>query len=150
AYSPDGRRIVSGSRDWTVKVWDAATGQDLLTLKGHTQPVSSMAYSPDGRRILSCADNAPRVWEAATGQDLLTLKGHTSEVSSVAYSPDGRRVFASDSKGKVLAWDATTGHLLPDPPALIPAGRTSAVHGNRRAVADGPLVRIERILTPDE
>ena len=50
AFSPDGRRIVSGSYDKTVKVWDAATGQEMLTLKGHTA-VYSVAFSPDGRRI---------------------------------------------------------------------------------------------------
>ena len=53
AFSPDGKRIVSGSRDKTVKVWDAATGQETLTLKGHTGSVSSVAFSPDGKRIVS-------------------------------------------------------------------------------------------------
>jgi hypothetical protein len=117
--------------------------------------VSSVAYSPDGARILSGGGelNKPgelKVWDAGAGPDLLWLKGHTDAVLSVAYSPDGKRVFGSNSKGKVLAWDAVTGHLLPDPPAHIPAGRTSAVHGNRRAVAVGPLVRVERILTAEE
>ena len=55
AYSPDGTRIVSGSEDKTLKVWDARTGQDLLTLKGHTGSVSSVAYSPDGSQIASAA-----------------------------------------------------------------------------------------------
>ena len=53
AFSPDGKRIVTGSGDQTVKVWDADTGQEVLTLKGHTAQVTSVAFSPDGKRIVS-------------------------------------------------------------------------------------------------
>jgi WD40 repeat protein len=150
-YSPDGRRIVSGSWDRTLKVWDPVTGQDLLTLEGHTLPVSSVAYSPDGKRIVSGnADSTLKVWAVPPGKELLYLKGPQNRVSVVAYSPDGKRVFAADRQGKVLAWDAATGKLLPDAPKARLAGNSAAVHGNRRACADGPLVRLERILTPDE
>jgi len=52
AFSPDGKQIVSGSRDTTVRRWDAATGQQLLpALEGHTGGVSSVAFSPDGKQI---------------------------------------------------------------------------------------------------
>jgi hypothetical protein len=151
AYSPDGKRIVSGSHDNTLKVWDAQTGQDLLALRGHTGWVTSVAYSPNAKRIVSGSlDNTLKVWDAPAGQDLLFLKGHTSAVTSVAFSRNGKRVFGRDERGKVLAWDAANGMLLPDAPSAIPASRSVAVHGNRRACADGNLVRIERILSPDE
>ncbi|EMD30754.1 hypothetical protein CERSUDRAFT_120326, partial [Gelatoporia subvermispora B] len=53
-FSPDGTRIVSGSRDNTIRIWDASTGQALLEpLEGHTDVVSSVAFSPDGTRIVS-------------------------------------------------------------------------------------------------
>jgi len=69
AYSPDGRRIVSGSGDNTVRLWDAASGKPIgPPLQGHTNFVSSVAYSPDGRRIISGSDdNSLRLWDAASG-----------------------------------------------------------------------------------
>ncbi len=70
AFSPDGRRIVSGSFDDTIKVWDATTGQESLTLKGHTNYVWGAAFSPDGRRIVSGSkDNTIKVWDATTRQE---------------------------------------------------------------------------------
>ena len=79
AFSPDGKRIASASQDRTVKVWDARTGQETLTLKGHTDVVSgSVAFSPDGKRLASASeDGTVKVWDAGTGQEILTLKGHT-------------------------------------------------------------------------
>ena len=100
AFSPDGKRLVSASEDETVKVWDAATGQETLTLKGHTDRVASVAFSPDGKRLVSASwDKTVKVWDAATGQEILTLKGHTGHVVSVAFSPDGKRL-ASASCGR--------------------------------------------------
>ena len=66
AFSPDGKRIVSGSDDNTVKVWDADKGTETLTLKGHTDQVTSVAFSPDGKRIVSGSwDKTVKIWEAS-------------------------------------------------------------------------------------
>jgi hypothetical protein len=70
AFSPDGRRIVSGSDDNTLKVWDATSGQETLTLKGHTRAVWCVAFSPDGRRIVSGSwDKTLKVWDATSRQE---------------------------------------------------------------------------------
>jgi WD40 repeat protein len=64
AFSPDGKRLVSGSEDQTLKVWDLATGQALLTLRGHQDGVRTVAFSPDGRRIASATRSEVRLWDA--------------------------------------------------------------------------------------
>ncbi|MBK8045232.1 MAG: hypothetical protein IPK21_22845 [Haliscomenobacter sp.] len=53
AYSPDGKRLASGSFDNTVKIWDVDSGMAILTLQGHADLVFSVAYSPDGKRLAS-------------------------------------------------------------------------------------------------
>jgi len=109
-YSPDGTRIVSGSNDNSLKVRDAAMGQETLTLTGHEGPVNSVAYSPDAKRIVSgSSDKTLKVWDAATGQKTLTLTGHEGPVNSVAYSPDGTRIVSGSWDNTLKVWDAVTG-----------------------------------------
>jgi WD40 repeat protein len=52
-FSPDGRRLVTGSSDFTIKLWDTATGREVFTLRGHTGGVACLAFSPDGLRLAS-------------------------------------------------------------------------------------------------
>jgi tRNA A-37 threonylcarbamoyl transferase component Bud32 len=113
AISGDGRRIISAGEYRTVKVWDAATGQALRILRGHTRETYSVAISGDGRRIVSADEyGTVKVWDAATGQEKLTLRGHTSNVKSVAISADGRRIASGGGYGTIKVWDAATGQAL--------------------------------------
>src|SRR5260370_12061219 len=61
AFSPDGRRVVSGSHDGTLRLWDAASGAELHCLRGHENSVNSVAFSPDGRPVVTaaCEDKPP-------------------------------------------------------------------------------------------
>ena len=110
ALSPDGKRIVSGSRDKTIKVWDAQTGRCEQTLQGHQSGVLSLALSPDGKRIVSGSnDNSIKVWDAQTGRCEQTLQGHVDWVMSVALSPDGKRIVSGSNDNSIKVWDAQTG-----------------------------------------
>ncbi|HEV3236899.1 MAG TPA: hypothetical protein VGZ25_07915, partial [Gemmataceae bacterium] len=93
----------------TLKVWDAATGQDTLTLRGHSRAVQSVAWSGDGKRIVSASwDNTLMVWDAITGQDTLTLKEPKAPVRSVAWSRDGKRIVSGSDDKTLTMWEAIT------------------------------------------
>jgi WD40 repeat protein/serine/threonine protein kinase len=107
AFSPDGHRLASSS-GFDVKTWNAQTGKELLTFKGHTSDVNGIIFSPDGKRLASTSqDDTLRVWDAQAGQELLTLTGHTGGVGGVAFSPDGKRLASGAADGTVTIWDAT-------------------------------------------
>jgi len=115
AFSPDGKVIASGSRDNKVKLWDAATGNQLRSLESHTVGVFSVAvaFSPDGKVIASgSGDKTIKLWDAATGKQLRSLEGHTGNVSSVAFSPDGKVIASGSWDYTVKLWDAATGKQL--------------------------------------
>jgi WD40 repeat protein len=106
AWSPDSTRIVSGSYDGTVRIWDAVTGELQQTLTGHTDYVESVAWSPDSTRIVSGSrDKTVRIWDAVTGELQQTLTGHTDWVRSVAWSPDSSRIVSGGDDNTVRIWD---------------------------------------------
>ena len=97
-FSPDGTRLVTGSYDKTVKIWNPATGEELCQLRGHTDRVSSVCFSPDGAKIVSGSwDEKVLIWDAASGEHLCSLKVDNS-VGSIAYSPDGSKLAAAHYK----------------------------------------------------
>lgn len=110
AWSPDGKRIASSGQDGTVQVWDAATGQTLVTYKGHISAhgtknwVYALAWSPDGQRIASGGtDKTVQIWDARSGKTLQIFRKHTATIYAVAWSPNGKYL-ASSGGGKVYMW----------------------------------------------
>ena len=111
SFSPDGKRLVSGSNDKTVKVWDVQTGRELMTLRGYPENVYDARFSPDGKRI-ACAGGWYGniiVWDAETGETLKTLTGHTGDVWSLAFNPDGKRIVSGSRDRTIKVWDVETG-----------------------------------------
>jgi len=112
AVTADGRLALAAARG-EVKVWDLTTGQELRTLRGHSEWVNSVAVSADGRLALSGSrDGKVKVWDLTSGQELRPLAGHAGEVNSVAVSADGRLALSGSRDGKVKVWDLTSGQEL--------------------------------------
>jgi WD40 repeat protein len=113
AFSPDGRHILSGSSDRTLRLWELSTGRCLRTFEGHTGQVKSVSLSPDGRYALSgSSDNTLKLWDLSTGVCLRTFEGHTGGVTSVALSPDGRHALSGSIDGMLRLWDVSAGRCL--------------------------------------
>ena len=123
--SPDGRRILSGSGDKTMILWDRETGRQIRRFKDHGGQVMSVAFSPDGRRALSGSeDRLIRLWDLESGAVIREFRGHTEWVMSLAYSPEGRLAYSTSGgfHGKVTwqdgadsairVWDVETGHQV--------------------------------------
>ena len=107
--SSDGSKVISGSEDNTVKIWDATTGACLNTLEGHNDYVSSVCISRDGSRIVSGSYNTVKIWDATTGACLDTLADHRNLVTSVCISSDGSRIVSGCKDNSIKIWDAATG-----------------------------------------
>ncbi|KAF8712129.1 hypothetical protein AX14_013128 [Amanita brunnescens Koide BX004] len=113
AFSLDGSKIVSGSSDKTIRVWDASTG--LPPIHGGDW-ISSVAFSPDGSKIISgSGDRTIRVWDASTGNEMFPpLRGHDDWIRAVAFSPDGSKIISGSEDNTIRVWDASTGiEMLP-------------------------------------
>ena len=79
SFSPDGTKVVSGSDDQTVRIWDAVTGECEQTLQGHSSAVSSASFSPDGTKVVSgSSDKTVRIWDAVTAECEHSLQGHSN------------------------------------------------------------------------
>lgn len=112
AFSPDGSRVATGGGA-SVKIWDTATGRELLALPpDDVAPyVYTVAFSPDGRHLAVGMryGAGTGVWDATTGEKLFDLVGHFASVGDIAYSPDGRHIVTSANDATVRLWDAATG-----------------------------------------
>jgi WD40 repeat protein len=105
ALSPDCRLLVLGGTDKTVRLLDLIQVQQFRTLRGHTRPVTSVAFSADGRRVLSGSeDRTVRLWEVASGREVERFAWHTDTVLSVAFAPNGRLAVSGSADQTVRVW----------------------------------------------
>jgi WD40 repeat protein len=113
AISSDSSRIVSGSDDRTMRVWDGRTYEEI-GLCEHEDRVNSVAFSPDGSLIASGSDDCTVwIWNARTSEKVTRLTGHDGVVTSVTFFPDGTRIASASGDCTVRMWDARTYQPLP-------------------------------------
>jgi WD40 repeat protein/tRNA A-37 threonylcarbamoyl transferase component Bud32 len=133
AISPDGNYLVSAAKDRTIRLWEAATGKEVLVLAGHTTGVDSVVFSPDGQYLASSGGQALQSgevkvwqWQAATvpGQPpqitaLFTIPDVPGEFSKLAFRPDGRRLAVAlgmvvgANRGQMRVFEVPSGKPLP-------------------------------------
>jgi WD40 repeat protein len=86
AFSPDAKFLATGSRDKTIKLWDATSGKELRQLKGHGSNVFGVAWSHDGVYLASASrDKLVKIWNPHNGECLITLTGHTQNAIGVEW-----------------------------------------------------------------
>ncbi|MDX1947245.1 MAG: caspase family protein [Pirellulaceae bacterium] len=106
AFSADGKFLLTGSEDYTARLWDVASGREVLRIPDQGDPVEPVAISPDGRALLTVSGGLIRLWDPRTGKQLREFTG-----SAAAFLPDKPRLLVA-SGGSVRLWDWPTGQAL--------------------------------------
>src|SRR5262245_56321529 len=96
-----------------IKIWDAKSGKQIGSLKGHGDPIEALAISKDEKFLASCSkDQTCKILEVSAVKEIQNLKGHAGIVHAVAFAPDGKRLATASEDGTVKIWDSTSGKDL--------------------------------------
>lgn len=113
AMSPDGKSLVSGGADQTVRIWNLDSGRERLKIdlkRTFNNHVHTVAFSPEGAQVAAgCFDSLVHLWDAATGREIGHLKGHESWIASIAFTPDGKTLASAGQDSSIRLWDVSTG-----------------------------------------
>ncbi|NJL23492.1 MAG: protein kinase [Leptolyngbyaceae cyanobacterium SM1_3_5] len=113
AISPDGQSLITGSADFTIRLWDLTTGEAIRTLQGHKTFVNAIETSPNGRTLISGdADGEIKLWNLATGQVTRSLQAHAGPVNAIDINPDGSTIATGSADKTVKLWSAATGTVI--------------------------------------
>ncbi len=110
ALSSEGDLLAAGTATGEIRLWHAASGRPLQTIRGHTDWVRSVAFSPNGKTLASGSDDGiVRLWEVSSGKSLHILHDHTNAIRSVAFSSDGKTLASGSDDGTVRLWEVSSG-----------------------------------------
>jgi len=114
AFNKSGSRFVTGSYDSTCKVWDTETGEELRTLKGHSNVVYAVAFNKPYSDLIATGsfDKSTRVWSCSTGKLHHTFRAHAEEVVCVMFDPTGRHVCSGSMDWTAKLFDVETGRQV--------------------------------------
>jgi WD40 repeat protein len=111
-WEPDGKRLATCSMDETIKVWNANTGHEDHTLRGHGASIASLAWGPERCLASMGMDGSLSVWNPLRDQESSVLPGQGTRTTAVAWSPDGRRLASGSDDGWIRIWDPTTQKIV--------------------------------------
>jgi len=112
AFTPDSRRILTGSDDCTVRLWDVETGKEVQRFV-LPEPVDSVSLSSDGHKLLTNGDDKiARLWDLQTGKVLQRFEGHLGVIRAVAFSLDAQKALTGSWDNTARLWDVETGREL--------------------------------------
>ena len=111
-FSPNGKQVISGSDDATIKLWDVETGRVIRPFIGERR-VYSVCFSSDGKQVISGLDDGNiKLWDVETGREIRTFSGHTNGVTSVSFSSNGRQIISGSWDTTIKLWDTETGNEI--------------------------------------
>ena len=111
AFNPDGTKIVSGSSDRTVKIWNSQTGQCLKTLSGHNRPVLCVSFSPNGNTVASCGGHSIiKLWNVETGECFQTIQEKASYI--IKFNSNGLILASGHTSGIIKLWNTKNGECI--------------------------------------
>jgi WD40 repeat protein len=151
SWSPDGNHLAAGSEDGKVRIWNAATGEQIRAFAISTRELWDVEWSPDGN-WLAVADGDMHIWDVSAGNKYATFESRRGQYSVVEWSPDGSRIAGGSSYAFVDIWQLSTGDLSASLPYLYSLGRsvisiTWSPDNQRLASGLGTLVTIYDTLT---